>query len=140
MVKNKIQTIGLSLCALATLTGLFFLLPQSHGDEDFVDPQIKLMQQKADDGDLPSISALYQYEKNRGIVALEEYWALQGALLGDTALRQVYIDFFNQFDAQQKQRILEIIREHQDKPGADCLLASLENAKNKLSICEKISS
>ncbi|MBC3915986.1 hypothetical protein H8L32_00685 [Undibacterium sp. CY18W] len=123
--------------AATILTLVFFLLPQNNCD-DTQDPQILALIKRAETGDLQAISALYAYDKERGVEPLAEYWALQGALLGDARLRGKYVEIFKtKFGSEQQSNIMEMLKDKASMPGTVCLIAFLTDNKNQQATCQK---
>lgn len=125
----------MALIVSGILVGIFFLLPKNNCD-DPIDPQLKTLSNRAEQGDIIAISALYNYYKDKKIEAFEDYWALNGALQGDIGLTRKYVDIFkNRFNAEEKQRIIEVIKEQERMPGAACLMFYLNDEKNHQTLC-----
>ena len=131
-MKNSVL---MALIVMGILGIIFFSLPRNNCD-DPIDPQLKVLSDRAEQGDIRAISALYDYNKLKGIEPLEEYWALEGALQGDSRLRREYVDIFKKrFNAEQKQRIIEVIKEQGKMRGAACLMFYLTDGKNHQALC-----
>lgn len=120
----------LPLIALA-FGGAFFLLPKSNC-EDEPDPQIEKLLERVDKGELEAIAALYRLNKQKGITPLEEYWALKGALLGDSGFQKVYVTLFkSRMNPTEQQRVINSIDSGRESSGAACLLEMLRSSSSE---------
>lgn len=121
----------------ALLAAAFFSLPR-HNCCDDADPELEALTPRAMAGDLGAIKALYQRAKTEGVQPMEEHWAMEGALRGDKALREAYVEVFHAriMDADRKQRLLAAMKDRSEMPGATCLLAMLGGASSAGAACK----
>ncbi|MBS4098810.1 MAG: hypothetical protein KGZ83_18465 [Sulfuricella sp.] len=135
-LKSKLL-IGLALVGFVLLA-TNFLPKQKCGDEP--DPEYTNLMYRAESGDVLAISTLYRHDKARNIRDLEEYWALKGAIKGDTELRNEFVKAFaTRFGAErQKQTVVYLLNE-KSTPEIECLLALLKNSSNSESTCKATS-
>lgn len=125
-----------TIAVLALFTSLFFVLPKTNCCDE-LDPQVEELTNRATAGQLDAITTLYERAKKAGVEPNQEYWALEGALRGDRALRLAYIEMFKtRIDPDRQQRLLTIIKERSAMPGTPCLLESLEMSSPINSVCK----
>lgn len=123
---------------MIAVVGLFFLLPKHKCGDEENDPVYSMLIARAKVGDRLAIAKLYAYDKKRNIQPFVEYWAFEGALQGDDALRREYVALFRKQTSEEQQRDLEIIKRELAKPGAPCLFAVLTNDKQQQTVCAAI--
>ena len=112
-------------------SGVFFLLPKSNCDDES-DPQIEKLLERADKGELEAIAALYRFNKQKGITPLEEYWALKGALLGDSGFQKEYVTLFkSRMNPTEQRRVINSIDSERESPGAECLIQMLRSSNKE---------
>ena len=131
-IKN---TIVISSIILLGIIFVKYALPTTQCDDDESN-KITAIITSADNGDLPSIEAMYFYNKALRIEPLEEYWALQGALNGSAQLSIEYVSIFNtRFNVKYRVATLDKLKQEENSPNADCLIAKLEGS-SKAKQCE----
>ena len=127
--KMKINTRSpffLLILIVALLSSIYFLLPTAHCCDDD-DTELETLTERAEAGQLDAINLLYQRAKAESVAPLEEYWALEGALQGDTNLCGAYVEIFKtRIEKERKERLLGMIAENSARPGAACLLKKLK--------------
>jgi hypothetical protein len=106
----------------------YWLLPNAHCC-DKPDEELEALTSAARGGQLDAIRALLERAGRDGIPALEEYWALDGALRGDASLRAAYVGSYRtRFTAEQQKLVLSRINEERRMPAAACLLSTLSGS------------
>jgi hypothetical protein len=131
MRRRVIVSIGLLVLALG---GVFLILPVSDCEE--MNAQEKKLTELAGQGDLHAVSALFALSRQRQVPALEEVWALEGALLGDPGFQKEYVIFFKtRFDRTRQERVIKYLQEKRDKPGAKCLTSLLTGVPPQPATC-----
>lgn len=122
--------IALALGAVV-LGGAFLALPRSNCDDE-LDPQIARLTDRAHEGELEAIAALYALNRQRGVAPLEEYWALRGAMTGDSWFQNEYVALFkSRFTDNERGRVIKSIEAQQEFPRRSKLLEMLKTAQRE---------
>lgn len=134
-MKIKLRSFLSLLIIMLLLAAALFSLPKKSCCDD-ADPELEALTARAMAGELDAIKVLYQRAKTEGVQPMEEYWAMEGALRGDKALRDAYVKIFHsRMDADRKQRLLAAMKDRSAMPGATCLLAMLSEASPAGAAC-----
>ena len=120
---------------VALLAGFLIWLPKPKCGE-YIDPSVKLLMEQAKLHDRLAINTLWSKSRADGVQALEEYWALKGALLNDSALLDEYVSLVSvRYDLERTSRVISNIKLEPDSPGKLCLLKLLAHEIKKSSEC-----
>lgn len=131
-MKTRAALLVFFLIAVGLAAGAFFLPKNDCGDDPYA--HLESVISNAEAGDLDSIRALFFYSKSIDADAMEEYWALKGAKLGDAQLFSAYASLFlSSFSEDKKRLVLSHLKEK--KNYNDCLVRSLE-AGSSVMKCE----
>ncbi|MBG9386648.1 hypothetical protein [Caenimonas aquaedulcis] len=134
---SKLKSRLLVFAGLLVAIGIagYFFLPTAHCcDED--DPESAALVSAANAGKMEAIQALFERAQRDKIPALEENWALIGALRGDQKMRQTYVSFYRtRLSSEQRSRVLSYIGGVTDMPGKPCLLADLTETSSTGGAC-----
>ena len=126
---SRLRIRAASVIAIIVAVGIaaYFLLPTAHCCGGNSQEEAALTAAAAA-GQLGAIRASFERARKDGVPALEEHWALQGALRGDEQLRKMYVEFYRtRFSEDRRRQVLAQISKENDLPGTACLASVLAN-------------
>jgi hypothetical protein len=127
MRKLQNQVLLFSGAMILTLVAALFFLPKVRCCEQD-SAELEALTRAAADGQVAAIRALFERARKDGVPALEEHWALEGALRGDEQLRNAYIALFRtRFTDDRRKQVIARLSNEKNVTGAACLIAVLSN-------------
>jgi hypothetical protein len=104
------------------------------GDDD---PALTAVVNKASQGDIVAIAALYErYSTYEKIPPLADYWLFRGAVAGDPELRRKHVAVYRtSYSPERRVRELEVLRTEPQTPQVLCLISALNNSEGQSNAC-----